>query len=134
MLRARPPKTGVEEKAKNRKETMALVKRIPKPKPVPCGRDGVELGQIVLCKIRGATEWPAIVSDIDKSSITVEFFGDQTKYTTSIKNFFSFELSTEYILQNLKRSNLHNGLYKKAVQEAELLLGISDEMSLLRKL
>lgn len=75
-LRAKEQPALVEEASK----TIATFRQA--LKPTPC--DHVERGQVVLCKMRGFCEWPAIVTGFEKNLITVEFFGDHTTQKTAI--------------------------------------------------
>lgn len=73
--------------------------RRPRPKAFPC--DHVELGQIVLFKMNGYCEWPAIVTGFEGNLIHVRFFGDNTTCKGVIKNFFDFKRSSEIVIANL---------------------------------
>lgn len=110
----KPIKIGKSDQKKR-----ALVRAI-KPKLVPI--EQVEIGDIVLCRLRGFCAWPSTVVAIEKTVIDVEFFGDQSTPKTSIKNIFKFSESAEVILDNLKGRK--NPLLSKAVREAEIMLGI----------
>lgn len=118
------PKGRVEKKAKK------LVSARPKNKIKPC--ESVSDGQIVLCKMRGYSEWPAIVTGISGNVIAVEFFGDHTIQNTTIKNIFPIENAAELMLSHLKTHK--TPLYSKSVQEAEKALGIPQELSILRRI
>lgn len=89
-----------------------------KPKPTV----SVQLGEVVLCKMRGFCEWPARVFGIENGLIHVEFFGDHTTHKAAIHNFYKFEDSSDVILANLRGRK--NALYSKSVREAEVVLGI----------
>lgn len=81
--------------------------------------------------MRGYVEWPARVIAVDGNSINVEFFGDRTTHTTTIKHTYDFHECFDIILNNLRgRKNPH---YRKAIKECELVLGVSDEKSILNK-
>lgn len=89
----------------------------------------VELGEIILVKMRGFPEWPARIIEINENLIRVQFFGDQTTWTTTLKNTYSFQKSANIIINNLRgRKNM---LYSKAVKESEVALGIPDQKSIL---
>lgn len=115
---------------KDRKKLKQLVKRQPKIKSELC--DSIEIGKVVLCKMRGYSAWPAVVTGIDGNLIKVEFFGDHTTYTSAKSNFFKFECSHDLILSNLRA--LKSPLYRKAVCEAESLLGIPPDQSILNRI
>lgn len=100
--------------------------RVTHPKAVQCKQ--TEVGMIVLCKMRGFCPWPALVTEIDRNTIFVEFFGDHTTQKTTIGNLFSFHDSSDFIISNIKRLKIP--LYKKAVRQAEISLGISEENSI----
>lgn len=116
-------KGKTEKKAKKR----ALVPLGKKPKQ--CGK--LEIGDVILCKIRGYAEWPCFVTGLNGNSVDVKFFGDNTTFKTTIKNCFSFEESFDTIIFNLR--NLKRNLYEKAVKEAEMVLGISPQNSILKQ-
>lgn len=90
-----------------------------KPKPI----EDVQLGEIVLCKMKGFCEWPARVIAFENGQIVVEFFGDHTTHRTAIKNIFKFEDCSDIIISNLHGRK--KPMYSKSIQEAELLMGIS---------
>lgn len=121
------PKETAEKK--NRK-AKALLKFQPISKPVPC--EDIELGQIVLCKMRGYCPWPAIVKRIEKKIISIEFFGDRTSHKATIGSLFKFEESEGHIIENLRTKKTH--LYSKAVQEAEIALGVPSQNSIFKQL
>lgn len=73
------------------------------PKAVRC--TDVEIGSVVLCKMRGFAEWPALVTGFTKNLIEIIFFGDQTTHIAAISNIFSFEESHELLIHNLKKKN-----------------------------
>lgn len=107
-----------------------MVSARPKNKIKPC--ESVFDGQIVLCKMRGYSEWPAIVTRISGNVIAVEFFGDHTIQNTTIKNIFPIENAAELMLSYLKTHK--TPLYSKSVQEAEKALGIPQELSIFRRI
>lgn len=90
----------------------------PKLKPV----ENVQLGEVVLCKMRGFSEWPARVTGCGGTLIDVQFFGDNTTHKAAIHNFYKFEESADIIIANLQR--LKSPLYRKSIREAEMALGI----------
>lgn len=93
----------------------------------------VEVGQIVLFKLRGYCEWPALVTRIERNIIFVQFFGDQTTQKGKIEHFYSFEENHRLIIFNYtsKKNENQKALYKKAVKEAELVLGIPEGKSIM---
>lgn len=115
---------------KKNQKSKALAKIEPVPKPVPC--ELVEIGQVLLCKMRGYVAWPALVNGIENKLISIEFFGDKTTHKATIGNFFKFEASQAYIIGNLKRKK--NFLYSKAVKEAEIMLGVPSKNSILNQI
>lgn len=102
------------------------------PKPKPCSR--VEKGQIVLLKMRGYTEWPAIVTGFEKNLIVAKFFGNDewNEHKAAIKIFYDFGQSADFILRNLQIKKAP--LFTKAVKEAEYALGIPDEKSIFKRI
>lgn len=90
--------------------------------------ENVQLGEIVLCKMRGFCEWPARVTGFENTQIAVQFFGDNTTHRAAIHNFYKFEESSDIILANLQGRK--NPLYWKSIREAELALGIPSSHSI----
>lgn len=111
---------------KKNKKNRAVVKSRPIFKPKPC--EHVEVGQIVLCKMRGFAEWPGTITDIQNNLISIKFFGDNTTHKAAKNNFFTFEDCTDIILNHLRTKK--NTLYAKSVKEAEYVLGIPHEKSI----
>lgn len=118
------------DKGKKNKKNNALVKPRSIIKPKPCER--VEIGQIVLCKMRGFAEWPALVIDIHNNLITIQFFGDNTTHKAALNNFFKFEDCHDIILNHIRTKK--TPLYTKSVLEAERVLGIPTEKSLINQI
>lgn len=128
-LRSRPPRDQSEKQPKVTKKSTAIVKAQPIAKLTPCC--SVELGEVVLCKMRGFCEWPAIVTEIKDNMIHVEFFGDYTTHKAAINgNFFKFKESYDAIKFNLLYKK--KPLYSKAVAEAEISLGVPFAKSIFR--
>lgn len=118
---------------KKSKKIGAIVKRQPIPKPTPC--DHIDIGQVVLCKMRGFVEWPALVTGFNNNLIAIEFFGDKTTHKAAIKNFFIFEKSHDTIVNNIRsKKGYSRELYCKSVREAEDLLGVPREISILNQI
>lgn len=115
----------VKQSSKQKIACQALIKSIKKK---PTHVENVQLGDVVLCKMRFYCEWPALIVGIDKNQINVRFFGDSTTHTTTIKNIFNFDV--DVALGNI--SGRKSPLYAKAVHEAELALGIPVQKSILR--
>lgn len=90
------------------------------------------MGQVVLCKMRGYAEWPAMVVGIEENLIHVEFFGDHTRYKCAVRNFFRFEDCHDVILANLRTKK--TALYARSVKEAEAVLGVPPELSIFQQL
>lgn len=117
-----------QEEDKMKKNLIVAVHR--RPIAVPCDR--VDIGQIVLCKMRGFCEWPAIVTGFQKNLIVIKFFGDGTSHKAALRNFYKFEESHEAIIANLKAKK--TPLYKKAILEAEYVLGIPEANSIITQI
>lgn len=116
----------IREKKKN---TVLVSKRVP-IKPEPCKH--VEVNQIVLFRMRGFCEWPSRILSIDKNVVEVQFFGDRTTQKSVLgENIFKFEESTELILFNLRNRKKKD--YEKAIKEAEMMMRIPEEMSILNR-
>lgn len=116
---------------KTKPKITSLVKRnkpISNCKPLEC----VRLGQVLLCKMRGWTEWPAKVIDVNGNEIEVRFFGDSKTLKTNIRHLFGFEENYLKIMSDLQR--LKDLLYQRAVREAEIELNIPFELSILNKI
>lgn len=79
--------------------------------------------------MRGFAEWPCIVTGMVGNLFEIKFFGDQTTHKTTINSFLDFAGAIEIVKSNLHR--LKSSLYKKAVREAEIALGIPHELSIL---
>lgn len=90
------------------------------------------VGEIALCKMRGFCEWPCIVTAVDGNIIEVEFFGDHTVYKAKIDHFFDIKQSSDVMLSNLRR--LKSSLYRKAIAEVEIAMGIPPEVSILNQI
>lgn len=112
------------EIAKKRSNAVMRASAIKKPLPA----ESVEVGEVVLCKMKGYPEWPGFVEIIDNKGIHIRFFGDNTTTHTNIKNIYKFVDSTGVILHNLRTKKKPS--YAKAVKEAEMMLNISPEKSL----
>lgn len=92
----------------------------------------VRVLQVILCKMRGWTEWPAKVINVNGNEIEVRFCGDGKTLKTNIGHLFGFQENHLKIISDLQR--LKDPLYKKAVQEAELELNIPTELSILNQI
>lgn len=117
-----------KDASKGKSTCKALVRRRFAPKKC----DKIEIGQIVLFKLRGFCEWPAFVTGINGNKIDVEFFGDQTVQNGTIAHFYTFEDNHELIAANYmtKKNIFAKALYGKAIREAESVLGIRAENSI----
>lgn len=124
----RPIANDVKKWKRGGRKSKALVRVIAKPKPC----EHVNEGDIVLCKMRGYCSWPAIVTEINQNSVSVEFFGDHTTQKTTLKNLYTFHESHSEIISNLKR--LKNPLYKKAILEVERILRIPENKSIVNQI
>lgn len=102
--------------------------QLAKPKPKPLEK--ANIGDVILCRLKGYPAWPCRVTDVEKNMISVEFFGDGTTTKTSIKNCFDFVDSVETCLSVLR--NRKTPLYSKSLKEAESVLGIPVEKSIFR--
>lgn len=94
----------------------------------PQHANSVEVDEIVLVKIRGWSEWPAIVTALRNEKIHVKFFGDGKTFETKIVNVYKFADCHELILSNMKKGKMT--FYKKAVSEAEVYAGIPQSQSI----
>lgn len=130
-LRPRQTQMKTVPKIRTKKDTTkSLAHRRPKSMPSRC--QAVEIGQVVLFKLTGYCEWPASVTQIDDSMAHIQFYGDRTIQKSKITNFYKFEDSLEIILFNLRSRKTQ--LYKKAVREAEIDLGIPEHSSILNQI
>lgn len=121
-----------EKKVKSVTTKILLKKALRKISKKPKSCEHLEKGEIILCKLRGYCEWPAIVVEFEKNSVQLEFFGDHTTCKTSLKNCYKFEDSSEIILNNLVLKK--TPLYAKAIKEAEAVLNIPCERSIFNQL
>lgn len=126
-LRTRHPKIPEEPTRKKTTTVLAPYKAMPKPKPL----ETVSLGDIVLCKMRGYCEWPALVTGFDQKLVVIKFFGDQTSHKAAIHNFFSFKYSQDLIMHYLRTKK--TPAFERAVKEAEIMMGIPDFNSIVNK-
>lgn len=123
-------KYRTEENTKSKPKSKALVLVRTNPKPQPCNSVGV--GEVILCKMRGFPEWPAIVTGFDNNLVCIKFFGDQTTHKTAVKNVYRFDDSHGLIISHL--CSKKKPLYSKAIKEAEVALGVASYDSLLNKI
>lgn len=121
---------GAEEIKNIKRDNKKIVAKPAMPKPTPI--ENAKIGQVLLCKLKCFCPWPAFVTEVRGGLISVEFFGDHTKYTGAIKNFYKFEDSSETIIANLRGRK--NPLYRKSVLEAEVALGIPTAHSILNRI
>lgn len=129
----RPRQTQVEAEPKIRMErdtTKSLAHRRSKSMPSRC--QTVEIGRVVLFKLAGYCEWPSKVTRVEDTIAHIQFYGDRTIQKSKITNFYKFEDSLEIILFNLRSRKTQ--LYKKAVKEAEIHLGIPEHSSILNQI
>lgn len=129
-LRHRHVDVPVDNIVKGKKKSNKLVKRQPISKPQLC--DSIEMGQVVLCKMRGHSAWPAKVIGFVNDRVTVEFYGDHTYIDSSRANIYSFEGSSDLLLANLRTKKTE--LYRKSVREAEIALSVPLEYSIVNQI
>lgn len=93
----------------------------------------VWVNDVVMAKLRGHSAWPAIVLEIlPKNKAKVEFFGANLNEKFGFVNISEvtlFKGSTDVLLLILKK-NIKK--FSKAVKEAEMVCGVSEEHSLLK--
>lgn len=119
------------KKTRGKKNQKALVVRQAPIRPEPC--EYVEVGQVVLFKMRGHCEWPASVLSIDQNMVKVEFFGDHTTQKSVLgENILKLENSSELILSNLRNRKKND--YAKAIKELELVMRIPAELSIFNRI
>lgn len=100
-------------------------------KPVPC--ETVQINEIVSFKMRGFCIWPGRVISIINNVVEVEFFGDKSTQKSVLgPNICKFDDSAEQIICNLR--NIKSPLYRKAVREAEIFLGVPESQSILNRI
>lgn len=78
--------------------------------------------------MRGFAPWPALITQLDGNSVSVEFFGDHTTHKSTLANIYDFKGCRQSISANLSR--LKNPLFAKAVHEAEIALGIPEYLKI----
>lgn len=113
---------------------MKSTKIVPRrPKLKPDRLTTVVPNQIVLFKMSGFCEWPAIVKNVEGDIVDIQFFGDNTTHRSKFGNkFHDFKSSHDLILFHLRTQK--KPLYKKSVREAEIALDIQEEYSLLKQI
>lgn len=134
-LRLRMPAVTIpivrkEPKGRADRINQKIVSVRPAFKLKPC--ESVENGAVILCKLRGYCEWPAFVTKIDGNMIAVEFFGDHTTHKTTSKNIFNFGDGHDLMVSQLRARK--SPLYKRVVEEAEGVLGVPQEFSILNRI
>lgn len=93
--------------------------------------ESASIGDVMLCKMKGYPEWPCMVTGVDHGLVSVEFFGDHTTHRAAIHNFYNLADNIDIVLHNLKGRK--NPLYSCSIREAELIMGIPDELSILNR-
>lgn len=101
-------------------------------KSKPQHAETVTIGEVLLCKMKGYCEWPCVVTAFDRGFVAVEFFGDSSTHRAAIHNFYKFADCSDMILTHLKGRK--NPLYSKSVKEAEDVVGIPVELSILNRI
>lgn len=127
-LRIRPAKDNDQKEMKKPKaKKLTVATRRPKTTAQSC--KSVSLGEVIIFKLTGYCEWPARVTKIIGDAIHIQFFGDQTTQIAKVEKCFKFQEMTDIILFNLRTRK--TALYRKSIREAEIEIGIPQEMSLL---
>lgn len=96
----------------------------------------LEIGTIVLAKMRSYRPWPAVILNSNGRTVFwVRFFGKGSHGSVKKIDCVPFNKSIECVLEFLKAmsSNSHDD-YGRSVREAEIALGIPAENSLLNQL
>lgn len=106
----------------NRKKNLPLVKNINLVKKM-----NYNIDEIVLAKQKYSRPWPSRIVEIRKSSVLVDFLGDDTHGTVRRDEIYDFMLNAQSIKIYCRRQDN----YKKGVLLAERLLGIPDHHSIL---
>lgn len=126
-------KPEIEIKSKvgrNQKQKSKALMRTNKSKPIPC--KSVDIGEVIVCKMRGFVEWPAFVTGFEKNLVCIQFFGDNTTHKAAVKNFYKFNDSIEILLSHLRTKK--HPLLLKAVKEVEVVLALPSNESIVRKI
>lgn len=91
------------------------------------GKEYIQIGVVILCKMKGFCPWPARVISIENTKITVQFFGGKKQtHITTVKNIFNFTDSLALIDGYIKGRKSPD--YAKAVREAEISVGLLQTM------
>lgn len=92
----------------------------------------IEIGHIVLAKMKGYTPWPGVVRSFTKNGKRAQlyFFGTDNSGTVDVDEIVGFDVGRETTrLLLLRRINF----FTKAVLEAERLLNIGPEFSITKE-
>lgn len=93
--------------------------------------DQFTVGQIVMAKMKGWTPWPCVIERFtNKKRAQVIFFGTNQTGSVDLNESVRMESSNEVIRLLLLRSL---DRFPKGIREAESVLGISEENSIMRE-
>lgn len=104
-----------------------IVRREVTPKLIKVDRNLIEIGLVILAKMRTYAAWPSAVVSLKKNYISVKFFGDDTIGNVPYDAVGIFSENHELIRSNLRKKI--NG-YIKAVKFAEGTLNITPHLSI----
>lgn len=88
----------------------------------------LEIGLIIMAQMRGYSAWPSRIISINKKRAKVFFYGTSNTGGVDVANIVPMEHCAEVIRLLLIR---RTAAFAKGVREAEIYLGIPDEISVL---
>lgn len=104
-----------------------IVKKAPLPKLVVAEKSILASDMVVIAKMRTYPAWPAHIRSLQKTYVTVKFFGDNTSGNIPYSGIGLVDQS--YILLKANLNKKING-YEKAVRQMERILRVPNDLSL----
>lgn len=111
-----------------KKSRNEIVRKISTSKMITAEKTDLIEGLVVIAKMRTYAAWPACILSLQKTCVTVHFFGDNTRGNVSYNNVGLMMVNDELLKCNLKKKITG---YSKAVREMEISMGISFDLSIL---
>lgn len=88
---------------------------------------------LILAKQKYSVPWPARILKITKEKILVYFLGDKREGSVLPQEIYDFQKSSKALKSLVASKRKHRG-YLTGIREIELLLGISEEQSVLNQI